>query len=191
MRLRWMWMVSILWLAVPSLAQSGGKELALTYDWMRGNAPVGKCDCFALNGGGASLAWQLHARVSLAAEAGATRASSQDLTLATYMAGPRLRLLSPDRERRTRLAPFAQFLLGGAHASGALAGTAGHSSNAFAFRVGGGLDVPLHSALTLRVIQADYLLTRFPNQVNDRQNILQLGVGLVYRFGGSASRSSR
>lgn len=191
MRLRWMWMVSILWLAVPSLAQSGGKELALTYDWMRGNAPVGGCGCFALNGGGASLAWQLHARIALAAEAGATRASGQDLTLATYMAGPRLRLLSPDRESRIRLAPFAQFLLGGAHASGALAGTAGHSSNAFAFRVGGGLDVPLHSALTLRAIQADYLLTRFPNQVNDRQNILQLGVGLVYRFGGSASRSSR
>ena len=191
MRLRWMWMISILWLAVPSFAQSTGKELALTYSWMRGNAPVGQCDCFALNGGGASLAWQMTPRIALAGDAGAARASSQDLTLATYMAGPRLRLLSPERENRVRLAPFMQILLGGAHASGTLAGTPGHSSNAFAFRVGGGLDAPLKGALTLRVVQADYLLTLFPNQVNDRQNIVQLSAGLVYRFGGAGSRFGR
>jgi len=191
MRLRWMWVVSILWLAVPSLAQSGGKELALTYDWMRGNAPVGKCDCFALNGGAASLVLRLSPRFALATEAGAARASGQDLTLVTYMAGPRFRLLSPEGESRRRLAPFAQLLLGGAHASGTLAGTPGHSSNAFAFRVGGGLDVPLNGALTLRAVQADYLLTLFPNQVNDRQNIVQLSTGLVYRFGGTGSHSGR
>jgi peptidoglycan-associated lipoprotein len=191
MRLRWIWLVSMLWLAVPSLAQSAGKELALTYAWMRGNAPVGGCGCFALNGGGASLAWPLNPRIALAAEVGATRASSQDLTLATYLAGPRLRLLSQERESRGRLAPFAQLLLGGSHASGALAGTAGHSSNAFALRAGGGLDVPLNGALTLRPIEADYLFTRFPNQVNDRQNIVQLDAGLVIRFGGSRNRSSR
>ncbi len=84
-----------------------------------------------------------------------------------------------------------QILLGGAHASGTLAGTPGHSSNAFAFRVGGGLDAPLKGALTLRVVQADYLLTLFPNQVNDRQNIVQLSAGLVYRFGGAGSRFGR
>jgi hypothetical protein len=82
-------------------------------------------------------------------------------------------------------------LLGGSHASGTLAGTAGQSSNAFAFRAGGGLDVPLNGVLTLRAFQADYLFTRFPNQVNDRQNIVQLGAGLVFRFGGSRSHSSR
>jgi peptidoglycan-associated lipoprotein len=176
---------------VPALAQSAGKELALTYVWMHANAPVGGCGCFALNGGGASLAWPLNPRVALAAEAEATRASSHDLTLATYMAGPWLRLLSPERETRSRLAPFAQLLLGGAHASGVLAGTTGDSSNAFAFRVGGGLDLPINGALSLRAIQADYLLTLFPNHVNDRQNIVQISAGLAYRFGGSRSRSSR
>ena len=191
MRLRRMWVVSILCLAVPALAQSAGKELALTYDWMHANAPVGGCGCFALNGGGASLAWPLSPRIALAAEVGATRASSQDLTLATYMAGPRLRLLAPERESRSRVAPFAQLLVGGSHASGTLAGTAGQSSNAFAFRAGGGLDVPITGILTLRAFQADYLFTRFPNQVNDRQNIVQLGAGLVFRFGGPRSHSSR
>jgi peptidoglycan-associated lipoprotein len=186
-----MWVVLILWLAVPALAQSASKELALTYDWMHANAPVGGCGCFALNGGDASLAWQLNPRIALAAEAGAVRASSQDLTMVTYMAGPRLWLLSQERESRSRVAPFAQLLLGGSHADGALAGTAGHSSNAFAFRAGGGLDVPLNGALSLRIIQADYLFTQFPNQVNDRQNIVQLGAGLVFRFGGSRSHSSR
>jgi peptidoglycan-associated lipoprotein len=186
-----MWLVSIMWLTVPALAQSAGKELALTYDWMRGNAPVGGCGCFSLNGGSASLAWQLNPRLALAAEAGAARASSQDLTLATYMAGPRLRILSPEKESRSRFLPFTQLLLGGAYASGVLASVSGRSSNAFAFRAGGGLDVPLNGALTLRVIQADYLLTRFPNQVNDRQNIVQLSAGLVYRFGGSRSHSGR
>ena len=191
MRLRWMWVVSILWLAVPALAQSASKELALTYDWMRANAPVGGCGCFALNGGGASLAWPLSPRIALAAEVGATRASGQDLTLAIYTAGPRFRFLTPERESHNRLAPYAQLLLGGSHASGTLAGTAGQSSNAFAFRAGGGLDVPLNGVLTLRAFQADYLFTRFPNQVNDRQNIVQLGAGLVFRFGGSRSHSSR
>jgi peptidoglycan-associated lipoprotein len=191
MRLRWIWLVSILWLTVPALAQSAGKELALTYDWMRANAPVGGCGCFALNGGGASLAWPLSPRIALAAEVGATRASSQNLTLVTYSAGPRFRFLTPERESHNRLAPYAQLLLGGSHASGTLAGTAGQSSNAFAFRAGGGLDVPLNGVLTLRAFQADYLFTRFPNQVNDRQNIVQLGAGLVFRFGGSRSHSSR
>jgi hypothetical protein len=82
-------------------------------------------------------------------------------------------------------------LLGGSHASGALAGTVSQASNAFALRAGGGLDVPLNDALTLRAIQADYLFTRFPNQVNNRQNIAQLSAGLVFRFGRSRSHSSR
>ena len=191
MRLRWMWLVSILLLAAPSLAQAGGEELALTYNWMRGNAPVGTCGCFALNGGDASLSWKLNPRLALTVEAGATRASSQDLTLATYLAGPRLRLLSPERSTHSRLQPFAQLLAGTAHASGALAGTAGHSSSAFAMRAGGGLDVPLNGFLSLRVVEANYLLARIPNQVNDRQNIVQLGAGLVFRLGRSNGRSRR
>ncbi len=191
MRLRWIWLVSILWLSVSLLAQSAGKELALTYGGMRANEPVGGCGCFALNGGGASLAWPLSPRIALAAEVGATRASSQDLTLVTYTAGPRFRFLTPERESHDRLAPYAQLLLGGSHASGILAGTAGQSSNAFAFQAGGGLDVPLNGVLTLRALQADYLFTRFPNRVNDRQNIAQFGAGLVFRFGGSRSHSSR
>jgi hypothetical protein len=155
---------------VAYLAQPGGKELALTYNFAMLAPHRRRSEQNSRNRLPAHfLASRMHSRVALAGEAGATHASSQDLTLVTYMAGPQLRLLSPSRESRSRLAPFVQLLLGGAHASGAMASTAGHSSNAFAFRVGGGLDVPLNSALTLRAIQADYLLTLFPSQVNDRQ----------------------
>ena len=46
--------------------------------------------------------------------------------------------------------------------------------------MGGGLDVKLTRSLAFRVLQADYLLTRFGGVT---QNNARLTTGLVYRFG--------
>jgi len=45
---------------------------------------------------------------------------------------------------------------------------------------GGGLDVAPHPRVAIRVIQADYLATRF---ADDWQNNLRLSFGIVLRFG--------
>jgi hypothetical protein len=84
--------------------------------------------------------------------------------------------------------PFAQALVGGAHASGTFTPTLTNSSdNAFAAVAGGGLDVDLAEHLGLRALEVDYYFTHFPNATNDHQNNLRAGAGFYLRF-GSRSR---
>lgn len=59
---------------------------------------------------------------------------------------------------------------------------ASSTSNSFAVKAGGGLNVALSRRLALRAIEADYLSTRFPNTTNNEQNNLALGAGIVFRL---------
>ena len=75
--------------------------------------------------------------------------------------------------------PFAHCLLG------AVRGSADYldiSKSAWQFTVvaGGGLDVKLTDAVALRVIQADYVMTRFSSTSQDN---IRLSAGIVLRFG--------
>jgi peptidoglycan-associated lipoprotein len=159
--------------AVPASAQTHsvssakpGTELALTYTYLH-----------------AKFAYPVKRSFSAVAEAGAVTASNvnssgRDLTLSSYLVGGRYSL------RAARFTPYAQLLVGAAHASGSLApGQFGLSSTAFAMAAGGGLDLNLHSHLALRVFQADYLLTLLPNQTNDHQNNFRFSTGVVFHFG--------
>jgi len=176
--------------AVPASAQTHsvssakpGTELALTYTYLHANAPPDACGCFSMNGGAAEFAYPVKRSFSAVAEAGAVTASNVnssglDLTLSSYLVGGRYSL------RAARFTPYAQLLVGAAHASGSLApGQFGLSSTAFAMAAGGGLDLNLHSHLALRVFQADYLLTLLPNQTNDHQNNFRFSTGVVFHFG--------
>jgi outer membrane immunogenic protein len=156
------------------------------YTYVRANAPPGGCGCFSLNGANGWLAVNITRSIAVVGEVGAQHASNvvstgADLTLASYLFGPRYTV-----RKFGRLQPFAQVLLGGAHASGALApgnsGLAG-SANGFAAIAGGGLDVRLGEHVSLRAFEADYYFTKFNNSVNDRQNNLRIGAGIYFRFG--------
>ena len=108
----------------------------------------------------------------------------------TYLFGPKF------SHRGDRWTPFAQVLFGAAHAKSnvGLAGTptpgttffstASIHPNAFATAFGGGVDLTLSKHLAWRVLQADYLLTKFNDADNDRQNNVRVATGLVFRFGG-------
>jgi peptidoglycan-associated lipoprotein len=163
-------------------AAQPGAELALTYSYLRANAPPAACGCFSMNGGAAVFAYAVKPSFSAVAEAGAVTASNvnssgRDLTLSDYLVGGRYSL------RSTRFTPYAQLLLGAAQASGTLApGQLGMSSTAFAMSVGGGLDLKLTHRLALRLVQADYLLTLLPNRIDDHQNSLRVSTGIVIRF---------
>jgi outer membrane immunogenic protein len=163
-------------------------EVAITYDFMRSNAPPGGGGNFNLNGGSGSFAWPLGGRrFSLVGDLSGTYGSKIvhggfDLALISYAGGIRY---SPMRTRGF-LHPFGQVLAGGAHASGSLvetpASVATNHGAAFAGIAGGGVDLRLNKRVSVRVIEADYLVTTFKNAVNDHQNNLRLGGGLVLHF---------
>jgi outer membrane immunogenic protein len=174
-------------LAPRSAAQSAPAfELGGNYTYVRANAGPGECGCINMQGGGGWGSYNLTSSLGIVGEVAAQHASNigplaAALTLTSFLGGVRYK----PRPAQT-FVPFVQVLLGGAHASGDMApGTPGipGSSNAFALTAGGGLDIRVSEHFAVRAIQADYYYTRFTNGVNDHQNNLRLGAGLVIRFG--------
>jgi hypothetical protein len=87
----------------------------------------------------------------------------------TYTVGPELSARLPVVQ------PFVHALFGGARIA-----TAGVSDNAFAMLLGGGIDVGLRKGIGLRLVQADWLLTKFTNQTQNKQG--RVSAGLVIKF---------
>jgi len=56
------------------------------------------------------------------------------------------------------------------------------TANSIAVKAGAGLNADLTSHFALRIFEADYLRTQFPNSTNNAQNNLSLGAGVVLRF---------
>jgi outer membrane immunogenic protein len=172
-----------------ALAQSGSLvDVGVDYNYVRSNVPAGGCGCFGLNGGSGWASFNFTHSLGVVGEIASQYASNisgtgADLTLTSYLAGPRYTWTHAGR-----FAPFAQVLVGAAHAGGALSpGSSGlpGSANAFAMTAGGGVDVGITRRFALRAFEADYYLTRFDNGVNDHQNNLRIGIGLVVRFGAA------
>jgi hypothetical protein len=159
-----------------------------------------------LNGGSASVAFNVNRYLGLVGDFGgfndtqllltgtgtnpSTVADSSG-TVYTYLFGPRLSFRGHDR-----ITPFAQALFGGMHASEVTlsSGCSGAGctplpvENSFAMTIGGGLDVKVHHHLAIRIIQAEYLMTRFENLTTGTaatQNDMRLSSGIVFRFGGN------
>jgi len=158
-----------------------------------------------LNGGSTSVAFNLNRYLGLVGDFGGfnetrlllTTGNSptalghyqavDDGTVFTYLFGPRLSFRNHDR-----ITPFAQVLFGGIHASEeSLCPTCTASlpaENSFAVTAGGGLDWRLHHRLAIRIVQAEYMMTRFDNLSTgstQAQNDIRLSTGLVFRFGGT------
>jgi outer membrane immunogenic protein len=163
-------------------------DAGVAYNYVHSNAPVGDCGCFSLNGGSVWVGIKFTRSVGIVGEIAGQHASGinsagADLTLTSFLAGPRYTWT-----RAGRFAPFAQVLLGGAHAGGTLApggSVLSGSANAFAMTAGGGLDVGITRHIGLRAFQADYYLTHFDNGTNDHQNNLRIAAGVIFRFGGT------
>jgi peptidoglycan-associated lipoprotein len=169
-------------------------ELALDYSYLRSNAPPGGCGCFNLNGGSATFAW-LPQSASLAkpggfalvgdvtvAHAGAIFSTGDSLTLSTFTAGGRYL----PKLGHSPVQPFGQALIGLAHSSGTLVqGSnpgAGNAGAAFAANLGGGIDLKASRRFSVRLVEADYLVTTFDNGTNNHQNNLRISAGVVIHF---------
>jgi outer membrane protein with beta-barrel domain len=166
-----------------SSGRSRQLDFAATYSFIEANsADFG--GNFGVNGGSASLAYIVNDRFAAVADVGVYRFPELPLktnsTMYTYLAGPRIMLRKSDR-----LAPFAQILVGGGRLNASSKGIEA-GENALAVAIGGGLDVPVRPHFTIRVVEADYLVTGFANGSGSpaTQNSFRLSAGLVYRFGG-------
>jgi len=163
-----------------SSAQEHPVDIDVHYTYLHANVLPG-CNCFSMNGGGGAASYGIRPNLFAVADidithAGAITPDHFDLTLTTYTFGVRYEW------KRFHATPFGEFLLGGSHASGSLAPRSASlpgSSNAFAMRTGGGLNLPLTRHISLRLTQVDYLMTDFSNGKDDRQNNLQVGAGIV------------
>ena len=176
----------LLLVSLPLHAQDMSRaEAALSYTYVHTNAPPNGCGCFSMNGGSGSFGFHFtHSFAAVAdfsvVHAGNVDSTGLDLTLTSYLFGPRFSF-RPER----RFVPYGQVLAGGVHASGGLTPTnasGGAAANAFAATVGGGLDIRVTHHLAIRPIQAEYYVTKLPNGVNDHQNNLRIDSGVVIRF---------
>lgn len=159
-----------------------------------------------LNGGNASIAFDLNRYLSVVGDFGGyddtalrltgpgavpTHVADSSGTAYTYLFGPRLSFRSHDR-----ITPFAQALFGGVHASPVtLSGCTGAactplpSQSSFAMTAGLGVDLRVTHHVSIRALQAEYMMTRFAplsTGASSMQNDIRLSSGLLFRFGGGA-----
>lgn len=167
-------------LGTPQLAsaQAPSGEVAAGYQFMRDSEldlsfPAG---WFVSAGGHVSELLEIVGEVSGSRKGEADLFSSADITVLTFMAGPRY-----SRHGGT-IEPFAQVLFGGARASASLdiLGVSGSDSEtAFAVQPGAGVDVTLTDSLSGRLM-VDYRRIFFEGEAT---NEVRVGVGIVVGFG--------
>jgi outer membrane protein OmpA-like peptidoglycan-associated protein len=159
-------------------------EVAGMFDYVNFN-PGGGFKSFNNLGGSGSGVWNISRWVGLTEELGGLsynrnlNGTSLHGGITTFLGGPRLNLRMFDR-----FVPFAEFLLGGAHAGSQMTGTSSQTS--FALAAGGGVDIVLSNHVAWRFAEIDYLMTNFSGSSvagDARQDNLRLGTGIVLRFG--------
>ena len=158
------------------------------YSYVRVNPGFG-FDGANFNGGSGSLAYNFTPWLGAVADFGGYHWSQSggDATVVTYLFGPKIAY------RHGPITPFAQVLFGGAHASGDFFGVPSDarvrrqgcidcgsgSDNAFAMTIGGGVDWNATEHIGIRLIQGEYLMTRF---LSNTQNNARISAGAVFRW---------
>jgi peptidoglycan-associated lipoprotein len=163
-------------------------EFSLGYSYMRTNAPPGQCGCFGMNGGSLTFAVPLGRGISAVTDLGDyyqknVVGSNLGMNLESYLFGARY-----SYRHWKKTTPFAQLMVGGAHAHGTLFGTPTTTASAsgFAYDAGAGVDMKITKSMSIRLIEADYILTRVPNGGNNDQGNLRITAGVVFRLGASS-----
>jgi hypothetical protein len=90
-----------------------------------------------------------------------------------FLVGPTL-----SYNQTEKVKPFVHALFGVSHATAGFAGLSA-SNNGFATALGGGIDVRVNKSVSVRMVQADYFMTRFSGAT---QNNARISMGLVFKF---------
>jgi opacity protein-like surface antigen len=103
----------------------------------------------------------------------------------TYLAGPRYtHNLRSSSKHETRI--FGEALAGGVKGFDSVFPTSSgisKSATAFAWQVGGGVDIAISKHFAIRAVEADFVRTNLPNNGTDREDHLRLGFGVTYHTG--------
>lgn len=165
-------------------------EVAGVYSYMRTNIAAGPnfTEGLQTNGGVGEVAFNVSKNVGIVAQVGRYNTSTiraagfRDISFTSYLFGPRFSLHNWDT-----LIPYVQTLAGGVKGNNAItvpgSGTLASDKNAFAWTVGGGIDSKLFEHVNIRVVQAEYFLTKWNDGVNNRQSNFRISTGLVFTFG--------
>jgi hypothetical protein len=208
----------VLLCGVVAFAQDTPKaEILLDYSYIHANPQNNNIiQPFSLNGGGGGGAFYFNRFIGIEAEFEGYGSFTHNLiipagnvacpgvsnclvtaqgNLFTYNIGPIVKF------RAKHIELFIEAMGGGGHSNfygnlftdcGAVVGCVGASkspsNNAFDFIIGGGIDIPVGRVVAIRLIQADYLLTRFGTGFtggNNNQSNFRYQAGLLFRFGGA------
>ena len=174
----------VLLLGRTAAAQDTPKmDASLGYSYVRTAPDTSGAPIINLHGGSASLAYNLTNSFGIVGDFGGyhvetVRGSRVDSTVITYLFGPRYSY----RRSENKVVPYGQILFGGAHV-----GFPGGTDNAFAMSVGGGVDVIASQHIGIRLVQIEYLLSRFREDFSSKNHVtqhnLRVTTGVLFRFG--------
>ena len=176
-----------LFLTVSAVAQDFPKfEVFGGYSYDHRN--VGN-EGLGFHGGSTSFLYNPNSLIGFKADFGVyhNKSFGTKSTTFTYLFGPQFTYRGNEH-----VTPFFHILVGGAHDTSSFAGVSSpgisnssvsSSANAFAFAPGGGLDVNVSPHIAIRVAQVDYLLTKFKDDEDNRQNNVRVSAGIVFRWG--------
>lgn len=154
------------------------------YDYLRADVTTESNGVYShpvynLNGASGQFIYNLKNWLGVTSELGGyaliSGAANIQPALMTYLGGPRLTL------RRKRVSPYVHTLFGGAFSKDTLTNT-GYTS-VFGMAVGGGTDVRVNRHLSVRPLQTEYVLLKFPDGASNRQNSFRYSSGVVFRLG--------
>jgi hypothetical protein len=169
---RLLWLLPLaLWPAMASAQQAPRLEVFGGYSYVRVSDSGNSANT---NGWEATAALNFNRFVGVAADFGGSywKENSVNVNQTTFLAGPQVTF------RQQRFDIYVHGLAGVA-----LLGADGFGQSAsttkLAAAFGGGLDLRASEHLSVRLMQADYLMTRFGNIT---QNDVRLSAGLVFHF---------
>jgi opacity protein-like surface antigen len=182
-------------------------ETSPAFMYIRTPGILNGSNAFNCVGGGGTLAYNFSSVAALAFDGGGCKVLDNNNTILngkvngnefTFLFGPRFTYRSS-----SKFQPFFEVNFGGMRVSVscnssapncvAATGGATYSKTAFAATLGGGVEMKLSRKFSLRLVQAEYLYTRFGNSCsfpvcgqNNHQNSFRLKSGIVIGWGGSA-----
>lgn len=169
----------------PANVAPAGMSVGVRFTATRASLTPNTCGCFLLLGGAADAALPLHGPFSVVAEVagnhtGSVPSTTRGLSTITLLAGPRYTLSVLSRQR-----VFAQALFGavrGFDADFRRGNDPIDTATAFSYALGGGYEVALTPAVSLRAAQVEFLQTNLPNGSDNRQRNIRFGAGLTFHF---------
>jgi len=157
-------------------------DLSGDFSYIRTNFSGNGGGQFGVIGGSGSAAYFLNPHVSIVGDFGGYKFNGLpggiQGTMYTYTFGPRYTF------RHFKFGtPYVQGLVGGGRLNSSSGGIQA-GENGLTAALGGGWDLPLTHQIDIRLVQAEYLLTRFAQADGSSatQNNVRVSVGIVFRF---------